>query len=146
MGSELKRTEMVDVQAAMAGHSPQQATEVLRPKGPRIFAMFVGVEGAPGVVGQVFRLDPKSATTIGRDYSCDIILDEPAVSRTHAKVRLETNEATGKDQFFIQDLATENGTEVNGQLVVKHYLEENDRVRLGRAVLVFKVIENTTSA
>lgn len=145
MDNEFRPTEMVDVQSMMRASAPQQATEVLRPRGPRIFAMLVGVDGAPGIYGQVFRLDPTGATDIGRDYECDIIIDEPSVSRRHARVRLDQNEKTGKLQFFIQDLATENGLEVNGKSVVKHYLEENDRVKLGRAVLVFKIIDESQS-
>jgi pSer/pThr/pTyr-binding forkhead associated (FHA) protein len=127
----------------LGGGRPGQArTEVLYPKGPRMIAMLVGVEGAPGIAGQIFRLDTNEATMIGRDYDCDIVIDEPAVSRKHAKVKLEEVEK-GSMQFFIQDLATENGTVVNGQKVVKHYLSENDRITLGRATLVFKLVDET---
>ena len=119
-------------------------TEALRPKGPRILAMLVGLDGAPGIAGQIFRLDPGEATTIGRDYECEIVVDEPAVSRQHARIKLEEVEK-GRMQFFIQDLATENGTIVNGQKVIKHYLNENDRITLGRATLVFKMIDDTAA-
>lgn len=120
----------------------QAKTEVLRPSGPKIFAMLIIVDG-PGI-GQVYRLNPSEATTIGRDYNCDIVVDEAAVSRQHAKVKLEKKEG-GELQFFIQDLATDNGIEVNGQNVIKHYLEDGDQLKLGRAVLVFKqVMGNTT--
>jgi len=111
-------------------------TEVLRPKGPRIFAMLVVVEGP--AVGQVFRLNPSEAMTVGRDYGSDIVIDEPAVSRQHAKIRLEKRESD--HQFFIQDLATDNGIEVNGKRQIKHFLNDGDRITLGRAVLVFKQV------
>lgn len=127
--------------AAAAGPG-RRKTEVLQPKGPKIIAMLVGLDGAPGIAGHIFRLDTADGTIIGRDYECNIVIDEPAVSRRHAKVKLEEIER-GKLQFFIQDLATENGTVVNGEKVVKHYLSENDRITLGRAVLVFKMIDDT---
>lgn len=114
-------------------------TEVLRPKGPQIHAMLVGVEGPPGIRGQLMRLSAGETNTIGRDYSCDIVIDETSVSRHHAKIRVDENE-DGELQFFIQDLATENGTEVNDQEVLKHYLKDGDRIKLGRAVLVFKQV------
>jgi hypothetical protein len=110
-------------------------TEVIRPQGPRIFGMLVVVDG-PGS-GQIFRLNPMESNTIGRDYSCEIVIDEPAVSRQHAKIKLEPNDS-GALQFFIQDLATENGIEVNGQNVIKHYLKDGDQLKLGRALLVYK--------
>lgn len=120
----------------------RQKTEVLRPRGPKIIAMLVGVEGAPGIDSQIFRLDVFEGTTIGRDYTCDIVIDEPAVSRLHARVKLDEVER-GQYRFFIQDLATENGTVVNGEKIIKHYLTEDDRVTLGRATLVFKLVDAT---
>ncbi|MCA9868334.1 MAG: FHA domain-containing protein [Anaerolineales bacterium] len=138
-----KPTELYDPnrrEGFMPGVGRPQMTEVLEPKGPRLIAMLVGLEGAPGIAGHVFRLSTVAATTLGRDYECDIVIDEPAVSRQHAKVKLDEVEK-GRLQFFIQDLATENGTVVNGQKVIKHYLNENDRITLGRATLIFKIID-----
>jgi len=139
-----KPTELYDPQrhGKAPGGGGARKTEALRPKGPRILAMLVGLDGAPGIAGQIFRLATLDPTTIGRDYECDIVVDEPAVSRRHAIVKLEENDK-GRLQFFIQDMATENGTVVNGQKVIKHYLDENDRISLGRATLVFKVIDDT---
>lgn len=144
-----KPTELYDPNRhggkAPGGKGVHRKTEALTPKGPRIIAMLVGLEGAPGIAGQIFRLDTAEGTMIGRDYECDIVVDEPAVSRQHAKVKLEEVEK-GRLQFFIQDLATENGTVVNGQKVIKHYLNENDRITLGRATLVFKMIDDSSGA
>ena len=121
------------------GGADRLKTEVLRPKGPQIHAMLVGVEGPQSIVGQMMRLSANETNTIGRDYSCDIVIDETSVSRHHAKIRIDENE-DGELQFFIQDLATENGTEVNGQEILKHYLKDSDRIKLGRAVFVFKQV------
>ncbi|WP_157913315.1 FHA domain-containing protein [Candidatus Promineifilum breve] len=139
-------TELYDPNVHGAGaRGGRRKTEVLEPKGPRIIAMLVGVEGAPGVAGHIFRLSTVAGTSIGRDYENDIVLDEPAVSGQHAKVKLDEVEK-GRLQFFIQDLASENGTVVNGQKIIKHYLTENDRITLGRATLVFKIIDDTPGA
>jgi pSer/pThr/pTyr-binding forkhead associated (FHA) protein len=129
-------------QSPQAAGRANRKTEVLQPKGPRIFAMLVGVEGVPSMIGQLFRLDATADNLLGRDYACDIVIDEPAVSRQQAKIKLEpdTNDSY---QFFIQDLATDNGVEVNGKPVIKHYLSDGDRIKVGRNVLVFKWVNES---
>ena len=84
--------------------------------------------------GQEFRL--QEVTTIGRGGDNDIILDDPSVSRQHAKVRLEGQ------TFTIFDLGATNPTEVNGQKIGKHQLVDGDRVEIGNAVLVFKQVKS----
>lgn len=88
--------------------------------------------------GRMYRLNP-DVTSVGRDASNDIIIDDSAVSRQHAKVRVEKGEE-GEEQFFIYDLATANGTIVNGEKIVKRALEDGDEVEIGRTTLVFKRI------
>lgn len=118
----------------------ENRTEVLRPSGPQIIAMLVGVDGPPGLIGQIFRIDPSHGCTIGREFNCDVVVDEAAVSKQHARIKLEKRE-NGDLQFFVQDLASENGTEVNNERVIKAYLTDNDRIKLGRAAFVFKEIK-----
>jgi pSer/pThr/pTyr-binding forkhead associated (FHA) protein len=83
--------------------------------------------------GREFRLS--EVTDIGRGGENDIVLDDPAVSRQHAKVRLE------EGIFTIFDLGATNPTEVNGQEIGRHQLLDGDRVTIGKTVLVFKQIE-----
>lgn len=139
-----------------AGTTPQGTpTEMVRPAGPPVsmspgpissakteiiggpppsFAWLVIREGPRA--GQIFRLGAEG-TTIGRDSQCDLILDDDAVSRQHAKVRVEKNGA-GEAQFFIYDLATSNGTRVQGEQIVKAPLSDGDLIEIGRTKLVFK--------
>jgi len=82
--------------------------------------------------GQVFRLANES--TIGR-VGATITLNDPKVSRTHAKIGLREN------QFVIVDVLSENGTYVNGErLQGERRLQENDEVRVGDTVMVLKVL------
>ena len=77
--------------------------------------------------------------TIGRDPSCDIVLDDTAASRQHAKVRVLNRDK--QTIFVLHDLATENGTTVNDEEIAKHELADGDRVFIGRTKLIFKQIQ-----
>ena len=117
------------------GPAPRAETMILGGPPPS-FAWLVIREGPRA--GRLFRLDAEG-TTIGRDPQCDIILDDEAASRRHAKVWAEENEG-GASQFFIQDLATSNGTFINGEQILKQALSDGDVVEIGETKLVFKQV------
>jgi len=72
-------------------------------------------------------------TLMGRDpVLCDVALPDRRVSRQHARIRQEG------DQFYIYDLASVNGTFVNGEAVVRAELRESDRILIGNTELQFK--------
>lgn len=62
---------------------------------------------------------------IGRHDSCDIVLADPSVSRRHARVIFRDG------SWIIQDLASTNGTAVNGAMVGRCALRPGDHVALG---------------
>jgi len=111
--------------------APPVAPTVVLGKEPPAMAWLIMEKGDRP--GQEFRLHAGD-TLIGRAGTCDIVLNDPTVSRQHAKVRLE-----GED-FYLHDLAATNPTRVNGQEVGRHRLVEGDRIELGNTVLVFKRI------
>ena len=69
--------------------------------------------------------------TLGRSRECDIRVDDANVSRRHAQVRQEG--AT----YWLVDLDSTNGTELNGRRVTRAKLSDGDRIGLGGAELVF---------
>jgi pSer/pThr/pTyr-binding forkhead associated (FHA) protein len=71
---------------------------------------------------------------LGRSRDCDIPIDDANVSRRHAEI---VHEDGG---WWVVDLGSTNGVEVNGEQVKRARLEPNDRIVLGRTELVF---ENT---
>jgi pSer/pThr/pTyr-binding forkhead associated (FHA) protein/tetratricopeptide (TPR) repeat protein len=73
---------------------------------------------------------------IGRDPDCDISLEDPKISREHAKITL-------KDQkFYIADCGSSNGTFVNHkQIVEEKELTSSDQIQLGDAVLQFAIFD-----
>ncbi len=69
--------------------------------------------------------------SLGRAYSNDIILDDPFISPRHLYISIEEN------QIQIQDLASENGTRVNGTHHLKDQslkVESGDEIFIGRSV------------
>ena len=70
---------------------------------------------------------------IGRDKeSCDFVINEPAVSRRHARIIMTT------DGIFLEDVSEHNGTYLNGVKLPslgRAPLKENDKINLGRAEL-----------
>lgn len=69
--------------------------------------------------------------TIGRGSKCQLIIDDPQVSRRHAILRTST------DAVVLEDLGSRNATVVNGVVARGRVtLIGGDRVQIGRHVLV----------
>lgn len=70
--------------------------------------------------------------TIGREAASDIVIREPAVSRSHAEVRPEGGE-------YVLHTSGTTGTRVNGNLInTPRQLKEGDRIEIGTAELTFR--------
>jgi FHA domain len=80
---------------------------------------------------QEFDLAP-GETVLGRSPECHITIDDPLLSRQHAKIVVTPTTAT------LYDLGSRNGSRVNGRLLVEPQpLHDGDRLRLGTQELVF---------
>ena len=78
-------------------------------------------------------LNNEAPTTIGRDPSNAIHLDNLSVSRFHAKIYKQGW------PFFIEDLKSTNGVYVNEKKVSwKSPLSNNDIITIGKYTLIFK--------
>lgn len=73
----------------------------------------------------------KQRTVIGRSQGVDIRLEDPNVSRRHAELRQEGT------AYWVVDLGSTNGVEVNGARVERAKLEPGDEITLGESRLVF---------
>ncbi len=81
--------------------------------------------------GRHFPLDPR-VTRVGRDSCCEIRLLDSEASRTHAELR-----PGPEGGFVLIDLASSNGTLVNGKLITQHPLASGDRIEIGCTLLIF---------
>jgi Protein of unknown function (DUF3662)/FHA domain len=68
---------------------------------------------------------------IGRSRECDVQIPDPNISRRHAELQQEG--AT----YWIVDLDSTNGIEVNGQRTKRAKLSDGDRVKMGSTEIVF---------
>jgi hypothetical protein len=79
---------------------------------------------------------PRGATILGRSSDCHVTIEDPLVSRHHAKIVLEGDTATAFD------LGSRNGVRVNGAPIKEPTeLHDGDRLRIGTQELVFCRIE-----
>ena len=77
------------------------------------------------------RMD-RARLLLGRDASCDVVLDHPTVSPTHAEI------AAGPSGARIKDLSRGGtGVRVNGRLVSRSFLKTGDEIAVGPFRLVF---------
>ncbi len=74
----------------------------------------------------------RKTTNIGRDAKNHVVLDDEAVSAEHARIRFENG------AYVLYDLASSNGTALNGERIQKALLRDEDRISVGHILLVFK--------
>lgn len=79
----------------------------------------------------------KSGTTIlGRGKKADLNFKDIDMSRAHCEI-----EVYGKDQCFIRDLASTNGTYINNKRVSYSRLKSGDVIQTGNTVMEFTLTE-----
>ena len=74
-----------------------------------------------------------SRVVIGRSRDCDIVIDDPNISRRHAELR---RQGSG---WLVADLGSTNGVKVNGRRVNEQGLQPGDEITLGLARLTFEL-------
>src|SRR2546430_9707828 len=75
--------------------------------------------------------------SIGRTPSNDVVIEHPAVSRTHAVIENIDGD------YFISDSGSKNGTIVGEEPVIdKRQLTDGDRISIGPAVLTFHLSDD----
>jgi pSer/pThr/pTyr-binding forkhead associated (FHA) protein len=87
-------------------------------------------EGGP-FDGRIYEIPPRELA-VGRAVDNDLVLDDPSLSRKHARLR-----RAGPGRIEIEDLGSSNGTFVNGRKVGKGAAGPRDTVRFGE--LTFRI-------
>lgn len=101
--------------------------EAPQPEPPPAGSSYVVVTDGPDS-GTVVPLPPGRWVTVGRDPRCDLTIDDPALSRLHARIRLD------RQGVHVEDLGSTNGIrwEVSGEGEV---WRPDDRLLLGGSAL-----------
>ena len=94
----------------------------------RVLRVRVTLKGRP-VRAFTFNQD---RVTVGRDPGADLVLDNPGISREHAKIEMTTSGV-----YRITDLESANGIFVNDLRVKVHYIINHDVVFVGKFALWF---------
>jgi pSer/pThr/pTyr-binding forkhead associated (FHA) protein len=70
---------------------------------------------------------------VGRAPSADVRIDDPRVSRLHARIEMRD------DGVYVEDLGSRNGTFVDGEAVAKsRQLAHGDEMTIGTASIIFR--------
>ncbi len=79
---------------------------------------------------------PQGGTIIGRSLDCHLTLEDPLVSRRHARIIVDESGAR------IEDMGSRNGVRVNGAVIHDPVaLRNGDRVRIGTQDFVFCCVD-----
>lgn len=77
---------------------------------------------------------------VGRDPDCDLMLDDPRVSRRHLRLVPD-----GTDRLRVLDLGSSNGTRINGKDVTGEVTASaGDRIELGSCTLIVQLTPSST--
>jgi hypothetical protein len=77
------------------------------------------------------RITLPNQAIIGRMPGCDVQLDDPSVSRRHARI------SRANSGWLIEDLGSTNGVTVNGASVEREYLSGGEDIELGNVRMRF---------
>lgn len=113
----------------MAARSP---TIIQRPSKRQGQLAWLSATSGPHA-GQSWPLGDETRLGRGEKDACEVVLSDPAVSGgQHALIRLQQD-----GDYLLADLASTNGTFVNGERVMRHTLRDKDRITIGTSELVF---------
>jgi len=117
-------------------------TMVYKPAGPGVpteaaSPVELGVEEPRATLtvnGRTHEVDARRVV-IGRSKECDIQIADPNASRRHAELRREG------DAYWVVDLGSTNGLDVNGKRTQRAKLADGDRFTIGTTELVFRTAQ-----
>lgn len=78
---------------------------------------------------------------MGRALEADVRVNDTQVSRQHAKVTAEKDEAKNVIEYVLTDLDSRNGTFLNGRRVRRETLENGDKISIGETILRFDLLD-----
>jgi diguanylate cyclase (GGDEF)-like protein len=78
---------------------------------------------------------------LGRALEADVRVNDSRASRLHARIVVERDPANNTVRCTIADLASTNGTLINGQLLTEAVLNEGDKIAIGDHLFRFDMLD-----
>lgn len=125
----------------MSGQEPSEKTVIIKlktatsEKPSNLEPFLISISGRE--TGHAIPLKGKRLV-IGRDASCDLVIDSPHVSRMHAELFWKNAE------IFIKDLGSTNGVFINGNKVSEISLQSGDKILIGTQMYFKFVYQDST--
>lgn len=126
-----KKKVKVDKLIELSDRSDKQKIYISAIKNIKMHRDFVEKNTRAGKANSIMPLTGKTEFFIGRDPSCDIVVDNPQVDPFNTKII-----RSGVD-FYVEDLKSSNGTCVNNELVKARRLTDYDFINIPSAVYMF---------
>lgn len=121
-GASIKTTFSLDTQ----GYRDMMAKNIYDPnKATLLIFQFKGKQI------RKYLLNKDKQLVIGRLPDNDVVIENDAVSGTHARI------IANQDVYFLEDLNSTNGTFVNEKQITSHPLKDGDIITVGKHELVF---------
>lgn len=76
---------------------------------------------------------PEGQFHLGRHSQCEIVLNDPEISRRHLKI------SQHQQGWVLDDLGSTNGTWVNGQRIARQLVGPGEKIQMGQTVLVIRM-------
>jgi dipeptidyl aminopeptidase/acylaminoacyl peptidase len=120
-----------------AGVNPSKETVSLQAMPPEevaagsAYAALLTFEAGP-FAGRIIAL-PDQMVSIGRAPDNDVVVGDPATSGHHGRIEVRNG------SFWISDLGSTNGTQVNGEPVIERQLSDGDTIAIGQNTLRFSL-------
>ncbi|HUE67538.1 MAG TPA: prolyl oligopeptidase family serine peptidase [Candidatus Acidoferrum sp.] len=95
------------------------------------YAALLTFEAGP-FAGRIVAL-PDQMVSIGRAPDNDVVVGDPATSGHHGRIEVRNG------SFWISDLGSTNGTQVNGEPVIERQLSDGDSIAIGQNTLRFSL-------
>jgi diguanylate cyclase (GGDEF)-like protein len=83
----------------------------------------------------------RDEVTLGRALEADVRINDSRASRLHARITVERNAEHGSARCIIRDLASTNGTLINGQPLTEAVLSEGDKISIGDQLFRFDMLD-----
>lgn len=91
-------------------------------------------------VGMTYQFEPtaEAILTIGRTDEADLVIDDPTLSRVHA--RFTWLQVGNTFHMMLEDLKSTNGSRVNDETIDATYVKDGDQIQLGEVSIRFQCL------